>query len=1858
MDDTVNWMLGQQRFARANAVLSLNDDPERAARAAELAEATGADPSVVYGDLDNWEAQHKAALTNQIVDANPLLRDYANSTPLAAKISNDDWGKLDEVSHRTGAFLAANPQISAFMYSAKKFWEGAEAGFDLPGFKQEYSRLYNYVDNPLWKFFVATSPLLVAPDLAGRAFSAGVTGISAITGQALADITGNEAQGRRLARDVGQIVQVAMSGQGGFHLAPELQGAAKLARRTDPYFSAGKEPPAGLDPVVDQVKAQQAATDLAALQELEKSAQESTTRERSPAAFAEFIRQHTNAKIGVSADMIRALYGEKVPAQGDGLLGWVPDLAQKLEVAEATGGDVQIPLADWLAQAEPEVQKALQDGVRVRPEGLSQAEVAEGAEQQTARQQEAQRQQTQIAELEANVEAMQQSENALAKQIQDAITADDQETAKALLPLHDQVRAERIKTKTIAKRLQEREGIEAYHGSPYEFEAFDIGKLGTGEGGQAFGHGLYFAEERKVAADYVKEFEGDAAEVIRREEGREPDPSEYRASLYRVRIKARQEQMLDWDRPLAEQPAILQAYQRLPENIRTAIEGRLEERGISSDPRGMRGGDLINALESYTDPQSAARLLQDVGIPGIRFLDQQSRQGVIGGRIDSAGLKGTIKTQEEYIEATKKLVEQAPYEEQKARFQAKIAEAQAKIAELQKQIEEADKAAAGGTRNFVVFDDKLIEILDRNGEAVRGVREAARLDSVVAAEPAPVEPAAPSAEPQPAQPFPTKPGWMSAEQYATYLRLIEKRNIEDVAAAQKRAEREIARRQSKEWKENANEVRKQVAADLDQRRDMAVDEMFRTGTIGGVKLGQMPKLGREFLTKEEIADLPERYTREGGLAPDDVAKLFGYDTGKEMLADLSALTQARENSGKNHLAWRRSVIEDEVAKRMEEKFGDMREQVLAEAKEQALSETQIDLLHEDVLAMGLAAGAEFPITKEQFAGWVKERFAGSKMGEVGSDRFLRDAGTAGRRVEAALLKGDIAEAFRQRQRQYIAVSMAREAVALEREQARFEKLAKRFSKRESPSVTPEYTNWIHDILMRVGKPVRRSIQDLAEAIGFQQHATLADFVAYKEGHDMLEVPVADFLLDPAFRKPVEELTTDEFRAMHDSLKALQKNGRMERKILKEGEEADLDVVKTQMVEQLRTFAEKHYDAEGKRWLGPIPPGPAKAIRTYLAAHLQLESIFNRWDRGDPNGVFSQYVMRNLAAAANEESALEGKFSKMLAAVADKADLKEQIDNPLFIDPLSRSEGDPGYPMRLTRGHLRAILLNAGNESNLAKLAKGYGVKPEEVRAWLDQHATKEDWEWAQKIGDIFAEIKAAADRMYVELSGVAPESIDIKPLDTPHGQMRGWYYPVIYHSVFEGLSKKLMGKDALEQENYVRATTPRGYTKARTGYSAPMALDLDMMPVRMRQMIHDIAMRPAVINASKIFYDRDIRVAITKHYGLEYRELLVPYLRDVANSANYRSDAQAVGVRVSEFLRQNMIATLIGLNPGTVLKHGPTAAINSVTEVGGARFLKAVKGLFSINEGTGETNWRFAMDTSEELQRRHRHYNETLGGAQEKLLGTESLRETLIRLGSYPVAISDLLSAVPTWLAKYEEAMAEHGVHGDAVYEADRAVRRAHGSTVITNRPAIARTGALGSWLASLYGFFNHIMNRQFELAWKAKDTLGMVREGNLAGAKQHVPELTAGLFSYILLPALIEEMVTPLPDPHHESWGMKAAKGLAYTISASWIGVRDLASAILRNSDPAVGLLSSGLKTVTDLVRDVKRDLPMSKQHAGSLIQHFFTAFGALTGLTNAQEGKTARYIYNYATGQERPKSLLGLAAGLRFGTSKHHVK
>lgn len=67
----------------------------------------------------------------------------------------------------------------------------------------------------------------------------------------------------------------------------------------------------------------------------------------------------------------------------------------------------------------------------------------------------------------------------------------------------------------LSEEEQQRQALlfqSAWHGSPHVFDKFSLSKIGTGEGAQAYGYGLYFAESRDIAKYYKEALSGIATE--------------------------------------------------------------------------------------------------------------------------------------------------------------------------------------------------------------------------------------------------------------------------------------------------------------------------------------------------------------------------------------------------------------------------------------------------------------------------------------------------------------------------------------------------------------------------------------------------------------------------------------------------------------------------------------------------------------------------------------------------------------------------------------------------------------------------------------------------------------------------------------------------------------------------------------------------------------------------------------------------------------------------------------------------------------------------------------------------------------------------------------------------------------------------------------------------------------------------------------------------------------------------------------------------------------------------------------------------------------------------------------------------
>jgi hypothetical protein len=213
-----------------------------------------------------------------------------------------------------------------------------------------------------------------------------------------------------------------------------------------------------------------------------------------------------------------------------------------------------------------------------------------------------------------------------------------------------------------------------YHGTPHRFDPtpdnplgeFRASQIGTGEGAQMYGHGIYVAEEKETAKKYKEALEGAnyafvdgepvrnnfalTTAISAKHSGRDPekflkrmiyDENQYElakallpkvqkmntyfgplpGSLYTVDLPDEMvNRMLDWNKPLTEQSLDVQR------KIQQLVDKELGKGTWSvwsknnPDYRDLRD----SLFENKTEPE-ISELFRQAGIPGIKYLDAGSR---------------------------------------------------------------------------------------------------------------------------------------------------------------------------------------------------------------------------------------------------------------------------------------------------------------------------------------------------------------------------------------------------------------------------------------------------------------------------------------------------------------------------------------------------------------------------------------------------------------------------------------------------------------------------------------------------------------------------------------------------------------------------------------------------------------------------------------------------------------------------------------------------------------------------------------------------------------------------------------------------------------------------------------------------------------------------------------------------------------------------------------------------------------------------------------------------------------------------------------------------------------------------------
>jgi hypothetical protein len=630
------------------------------------------------------------------------------------------------------------------------------------------------------------------------------------------------------------------------------------------------------------------------------------------------------------------------------------------------------------------------------------------------------------------------------------------------------------------------------------------------------------------------------------------------------------------------------------------------------------------------------------------------------------------------------------------------------------------------------------------------------------------------------------------------------------------------------------------------------------------------------------------------------------------------------------------------------------------------------------------------------------------------------------------------------------------------------------------------------------------------------------------------------------------------------------------------------------------------------------------------------------------GAFEKHVFGRLTEQNYFKIDLTSKVSRAFAEKAKElgkdwqGSMNDIVPNSDLIDPST------GEPLKMTRSKMLRMATHVGNESNFKKMSEGWGWDQDKVWDFLRSNMTAKDWDASQFVMDQFEPIFKMSQDMIKRLGGVLPEKVDARSftVDTPDGQtvtLRGGYSPIDYDPLRSKLAQRLAASEmaptqAIDpaQRNYKATTTSNGGLRSRVeGYTDVVNLDFNAVSKNLRDSIHDLAYREALIDIGKIMKDETFRTKFMLSYGRE-EYVALQKLMDNIRDLNQRDDAMTSAEKAFQYTRQGVVITGIGYRLSTVGKHGTSAALKSLGySAGGGQgyFLSRIARLATGNAGADIAEARAKFP---EIRARLLQMDRDYRVKEKAMLEGETLLQKNERYGHALVAWSDALSATATAHAAYDWAVTE-GIpaklggtgapmdHDAAVKYADKIVREAHGSALETSRANFMHERGVSSLLGMIYGFQNNTLGQMLDGADKMK--LG--KGSGITNA--------ARLMATFLVPAVATMYISHGGASDQEGWGGWTAEAIAGELASTVPIVRDAWKAIegqirYGRLDFSPTPINQVISNVLNIPFDIKRELGGSDSR---IIQHAFDSLGQVGHIAGmGQLGHMIQYqrdVHNY---------------------------
>jgi len=1210
------------------------------------------------------------------------------------------------------------------------------------------------------------------------------------------------------------------------------------------------------------------------------------------------------------------------------------------------------------------------------------------------------------------------------------------------------------------------------------------------------------------------------------------------------------------------------------------------------------------------------------------------------------------------------------------------------------------KAPSSALREvFATFRQWLIQVYRSlitaplNVKLNKHVREV--MDRLIATDEA-IDQAADQAEMLPAFTDAASAG-MSNTQWAAYEQLVKEASRKARETLQAKIMRQYQREQETWWKQKRDETLALVTGEINDLPEYTALAVLKTGKMPdgsdiphGIEPMKLDKKGLiDVFGKDFVKAMPKGLTAKEGMHHDAVAQLFGYATGQEFVM---ALVNARP---------KQDLIEAETDRRMRDAYGDIRfDGTLAEEAHSAvLNDMQEHVIEAELKAIAKQRRSVEPFTKaaqteakaaataqideltaqhkaEQAA--VKEaqvkgrallsvmtpslkdtrelaRAILSRMAlkHINAEHYSVTARQASRKATAAIAKQDWVEAGHYKQQELLNLALFREAgIVKERvEQAR--ELAKGFFRSDEKLAKTRNVD-----LINVGRAI------LAQyGLGTKTEKTAAEYLEAIQTYDPdlynQWKPQVDALAPQPL--PYAALTVQEFTTLADDLQSLWLLSRRTQQVKIEGQLIDRQAIVedlTARIAELDTATKSKILGDATAW-----EDAKLGLLSMTSALRRVESWVDAMDGGASTGIFRKYIWTPIQdAAVTFRTEKKQLLTQYLALV-------KGIEKTITTDLIPANELGPGFAFRGKPALLHAIL-HTGNESNKAKLLKGYGWTDAQWDAFLtraqgDGTLTKADYDYAQGVWDLLESIKPQAQQAHHEMYGYYFNEITATPVQTPWGEYKGGYVPAIADrgkSVDQAIREE---KDLFDQagNSFMFPTTGRGFTKSRAEkYAAPLALNLATIPIHLDKVMRFVHLEPRVKDAARLITNKELRKALDSLNPTTAKDMLVPWLQRSAQQTVSTPGKNRHVDAVWKYLRSTVGAQVMVGNVVNTLQQ-LTGFSLSLTKVK-AKHLRG--GLVTYLKGPSDMAAMIHDKSPYMAQRLTTQVMEIQASIDDILLNPtkyQKAKDFAKRHGYFMQQGTQNIVDLVTWAGAYDQAIAKSLTEREAVREADAAVRQTQGSFEPESLSSFEVGTPFMRAFTMFYSYFNmqaNLLGTEFQ-----KVAQGM-------GLKKGAGRAFYLYFVGFLIPAVMAEAIVVGMggfDPDDDEDYLNETLSTLFvsqirTALAMVPGVGPVALAGINSfnrrwyddrisTSPVVSLLESAVSAPHSVYKAITEE-----GHSKRAVRDVLTVLGLATGLPVASLNRPAGYLVSVYDGVAQPENALDVVRGFFSGKDVNRPK